>query len=380
MFTARQLAHADPAGTDPWVAWLGVWPVPLALGLTTLAVLWFPDGRLPSRGWRPVLVAAAVLTAVSCLLSALWPVGYAAAGVSVPHPLADGSPEAVTTLWRVVATPSFVALQLLWVPALVTRWRTGRSGRELGWLLSAVAVAAVALAVGLLVAGSPRAGLLAACSVPLAAGLAVVHGRQTAVRSALSWLSRSGPDAGRLPADLAEAVARALAADGARVWIGSEGVLRVAGAWPEADPTPDASSLPALAAGPGAGVHPVLRDGRVTGALEVVRAAPLSRSEGRLLAELASQAALVVEHVSLAALIDGQRRAGHLDSLTPRERQVLELIARGMSNAAICAELHLSIKTVEPLVGAVFTKLGLHADSASNRRVLAALEYLRAGS
>ena len=56
---------------------------------------------------------------------------------------------------------------------------------------------------------------------------------------------------------------------------------------------------------------------------------------------------------------------------------MLGLISRGLSNAAICDELHLSIKTVEPAVGSIFTKLGLHADSASNRRVLAALEYVR---
>ena len=52
-------------------------------------------------------------------------------------------------------------------------------------------------------------------------------------------------------------------------------------------------------------------------------------------------------------------------------------MARGLSNAAICQELHLSIKTVEPVVSTIFTKLGLHADAASNRRVLAVLAYLR---
>ena len=56
---------------------------------------------------------------------------------------------------------------------------------------------------------------------------------------------------------------------------------------------------------------------------------------------------------------------------------MLELISRGLSNAAICDELHLSVKTVEPLVGSIFAKLGLYADSASNRRVLAALQYVR---
>ena len=85
----------------------------------------------------------------------------------------------------------------------------------------------------------------------------------------------------------------------------------------------------------------------------------------------------MIEHLSLADVVAGQRRAGHLDGLSPRERDVLELMARGLSNAAICEELHLSIKTVEPVVSTIFTKLGLHADAASNRRVLAVLAFVR---
>jgi DNA-binding NarL/FixJ family response regulator len=85
----------------------------------------------------------------------------------------------------------------------------------------------------------------------------------------------------------------------------------------------------------------------------------------------------VIEHLGLADVIARQRQAGHLDRLSPRERDVLELMARGCSNAAICDELHLSIKTVEPIVSTIFSKLGLHADAASNRRVLAVLAYVR---
>ena len=104
----------------------------------------------------------------------------------------------------------------------------------------------------------------------------------------------------------------------------------------------------------------------------------LSLAESRLFDDLASQASFVIEHIGLADVVARERRAGHLEGLSERERQVLELLARGLSNAAICAELHLSIKTVEPIVSTVFTKLGLHADAGSNRRVLAALAYLRA--
>jgi DNA-binding CsgD family transcriptional regulator len=65
--------------------------------------------------------------------------------------------------------------------------------------------------------------------------------------------------------------------------------------------------------------------------------------------------------------------------LTGREREVLRLIAEGRSNARIGRELHLSPKTVETHVAAVFAKLGLAPHPDDNRRVLAALAWLRAG-
>ena len=52
-------------------------------------------------------------------------------------------------------------------------------------------------------------------------------------------------------------------------------------------------------------------------------------------------------------------------------------MAEGLSNAAICERLHLSVKTVEPVVGSVFAKLSLHQQPDTNRRVLAVLAYLR---
>ena len=51
-------------------------------------------------------------------------------------------------------------------------------------------------------------------------------------------------------------------------------------------------------------------------------------------------------------------------------------MARGMTNAAICAELHLSVKTVEPVVSSIFAKLDLPPDARTNRRVLAAIAYV----
>jgi DNA-binding NarL/FixJ family response regulator len=86
---------------------------------------------------------------------------------------------------------------------------------------------------------------------------------------------------------------------------------------------------------------------------------------------------LVVDPAVVALLVGRRRKHSPLDDLTAREREVLEVMAEGRSNQAICQRLHLSPKTVEAYVRAVFTKLGLHQGSDDNRRVLAVLAYLR---
>lgn len=68
-----------------------------------------------------------------------------------------------------------------------------------------------------------------------------------------------------------------------------------------------------------------------------------------------------------------------LHTLTRREREVLELMAEGRSNAGISDALHLSPKTVEAHVRAIFIKLGLSPESGDHqhRRVQAVLAFLR---
>jgi DNA-binding CsgD family transcriptional regulator len=69
-----------------------------------------------------------------------------------------------------------------------------------------------------------------------------------------------------------------------------------------------------------------------------------------------------------------------LDQLSPREVEVLALMAEGRSNRAIADRLAVELKTVETHVGRVFTKLGLGEDRYENRRVLAVLAYFGSAS
>jgi DNA-binding NarL/FixJ family response regulator len=77
-------------------------------------------------------------------------------------------------------------------------------------------------------------------------------------------------------------------------------------------------------------------------------------------------------------LMDRRNGSDRLAELTPRERELLALIAEGHSNAAIGARLFLSQKTVDSHVHSILLKLGLPATPDHNRRVLAVLAYLGA--
>jgi DNA-binding NarL/FixJ family response regulator len=75
-------------------------------------------------------------------------------------------------------------------------------------------------------------------------------------------------------------------------------------------------------------------------------------------------------------LREAARRTDGLDALTPRERDVLSLMAEGRSNGAIAGILVISERAVEKHVANVFAKLGLAPSDADHRRVLAVLRYL----
>ena len=75
-------------------------------------------------------------------------------------------------------------------------------------------------------------------------------------------------------------------------------------------------------------------------------------------------------------LLRASRRGDSLATLTPREREVLSLLAQGRSNTAIADSLTISPRVVEKHVASIFAKLGLAPSDNDNRRVIAALKYL----
>jgi DNA-binding NarL/FixJ family response regulator len=85
----------------------------------------------------------------------------------------------------------------------------------------------------------------------------------------------------------------------------------------------------------------------------------------------------VVDRAVVDELLMQRRRVDPIEALTPREREILALMAEGRSNQGICRALWLSPKTVETHIRGAFAKLGIEEAPEDNRRVLAVLAYLR---
>jgi DNA-binding NarL/FixJ family response regulator len=125
-----------------------------------------------------------------------------------------------------------------------------------------------------------------------------------------------------------------------------------------------AELLGARSAGGAAGVGYLLKD-------RVVDVAEFTDALARV---AAGGTALDPEVVT--QLFGASRRAGTLDGLTMREREVLALMAEGRSNGGISQALVISERAVEKHIGNIFMKLGLPPTGADHRRVLAVLRYL----
>lgn len=104
-------------------------------------------------------------------------------------------------------------------------------------------------------------------------------------------------------------------------------------------------------------------------------------SEGRTLVDALERidaGETVIDQGLVQRLIGRRRQLDPLEQLSTREREVLELIAEGLSNSAIGSRLFVTERTVEAHVKQILGKLQIPADTSSNRRVLAVLTLLRA--
>lgn len=125
-------------------------------------------------------------------------------------------------------------------------------------------------------------------------------------------------------------------------------------------------------------------------AFELLREQP-SRS-GYLLKDRLTEIATLIDAINrvargesvidpeLVSLLLRKRTASKIDELTEREREVLALVAEGLTDRGIAERLWLTPKTVETHVRHILAKLGVPAETRYNRRVLAVLSYLRDGS
>ena len=115
-----------------------------------------------------------------------------------------------------------------------------------------------------------------------------------------------------------------------------------------------------------------------------------ARGVGYLLKEKVADSSTVIDAVNrvaeggtvldpdvVEALVRRPRKSGPLDTLTRRERVVLELIAQGLSNASIAVRLDVSTGAIERHVAHIYAKLELREGQGEHRRVLAVLQYLR---
>jgi two-component system, NarL family, sensor kinase len=168
---------------DDWAMWVSNWLwMPAYLAVPTLFLLIFPDGRLPSRRWRPVAALAVAGIAVNTLdwawrpvtvvdVAGLYPPGYVG--------VLSGLPEFPPVL-RVAGIAAGGVAAVLAVVSLVVRYRRAQDAprRRLQWVLAAALVTVVLLGAGqVLPVGAPLLVALAPVPLPVGVAIAVVAHR-----------------------------------------------------------------------------------------------------------------------------------------------------------------------------------------------------------
>jgi hypothetical protein len=185
VYTLRTAPGSLPGGG--LMSWLGNWAWAPGLGLLmTFALLLFPDGRLPSRRWRPVAWLSAASIAVICGPGAAW--SWSQRGLAVLESNQEGLESAPRLIWLLVQAglPLMLLCGLASVVALLVRFRRSRGAerQQLKWFAFAGAVTFAGLALimtpsqyGWIGPVSALVTLPVLVSMPVAAGVAILRYR-----------------------------------------------------------------------------------------------------------------------------------------------------------------------------------------------------------
>lgn len=180
MYFGRQYALHRPTmpGAD-WLAWVSIWPVPIAMMLVGWAVLLFPTGQPLSPRWRAAGRAMTVAAVVLALSSALWPIEDNWTRDGLTFPLSVGGTTLAQQVFSVALPVAYLSFLALWAAAVAFRSRRAAPEElhQLRWFGYAVFVVLGLMAGGLAVAGTPLPGQLATPLIPLAAGVAMLRYR-----------------------------------------------------------------------------------------------------------------------------------------------------------------------------------------------------------
>lgn len=182
-------AYATVAGgaARTAAAWLGAVLAPVGVGLVILSMLLIPDGRLPSRRWRPVLAGGAGVLAVTSLVTAFAP-GALPGAPGVDNPLGVSALATPTAVVAAVEPPVTAALVLAAAMSVLVRYRRGdaEQRQRLSWVVAAalvfIAVLAAHPVAGALGLGLPGwladlLFLVAVVTFPVALGVAILRHR-----------------------------------------------------------------------------------------------------------------------------------------------------------------------------------------------------------
>ena len=169
-------------GSLRWVVTVYQWAWPVNIALIPLSLFLLPDGRLPSRRWRPVAIVVAATAPLLVLEVGLAP--EAPPGLPVAYgTLSQGTYDSLSWLW-VVSDARWALSVLLGVMFLGLRYRAGSEivRRQLLWLVAAATVIVVAVTPWALVAGTPLAVLFTIPLLPAAVAAAVLRHQMLDIR------------------------------------------------------------------------------------------------------------------------------------------------------------------------------------------------------